>query len=602
MADDEIIGLMWYTKYTRYKGVKKMKLKTRFKIAMIGMLTVVVVLNTATILFYISSSLKDNAAQSMESVNEQKMVTIENLLDTFVTLTQKPLIDETILEILRKDYSEIPEEKRRYLQYQDIDKMQDRLYTEMFYKNEYIYAVTLFQTNGERVYYKQRSSKGLLDIDLTDCDWYQKLCETDGTEALLFPYMVEDLYRGKEPVIALGRLLKNPMTNQPLGVIRIDIAVTDLEKVCKSNVDEDSNVVFLTDKDELLYTSFETDDWKAEYDEKLETNFAVTTFSDRYGVSITTMLPQNKVYRKAYETILIILGIALGCIGTALFVAEFIVKQSMKPVGELNGLMKEVRSGDLSVRAKVQSGGEFEEICESFNLMVENTEHLIERVRQEEYEKMESEYKALQAQISPHFILNTLNTIKWMAVIQGNKSIEKSLDSFSHLLSFVVRRKEEKIPIQAELEQMKYYVDILSLRYYNKFQIDFEVEPGVEKCCTIKFLLQTLVENSVFHGFDEMMETGKIQVRIRRQDNKIIYEVEDNGKGISAERIKEILSHASEEKKGMVKIGLYNINRRIQLIFGEQYGVSIESRLGEYTIVRVVIPAEEEENGEDNHC
>ncbi len=572
-----------------------MKLKTRFKLAMLVMLVVVVILNTSIILFYITESSKESTELYMQSVNEQKMITAENLMDTFVTFTQKPVIDDIILTILKKDYNEYSKKNKRYYVYQDIDIMNERLYTEMFYKNEYIYAVTLFRIDSSYIYSKQRSGKGVLDIDLKECDWYQELSRTDGTEAVIFPYMEEDLYRGQEPIIAVGRLLIDPMTNKPIGVIRVDIAVKDLAKVLESeSYSENEKVLFLDKEGRLLYTSFSEDNWEKEYKEELKTDFSVTTYSDRYGLSVTSLLPRNVVFKKMYDTIFIILGITAGCIIAALLLVEFIARTSMKPIRELNVLMKEVRSGDLSVRAQVHSVGEFEEVCESFNLMVENTEHLIERVRQEESEKMKAEYKALQAQISPHFILNTVNTIKWMAVIQGNKTIEKSLDSFSHHLSFLVRDREEKIFICVELEQMKYYIDILSLRYYNKFQIDFQIGEGVEGCKTIKFLLQTLVENSVFHGFDEMKAKGRIQVRIHRDADKVIYEVEDNGKGIGDERIREIFSNSFDDKKGIERIGLYNINQRIKLIFGEQYGVSIRSKVGEYTIVRVEIPAEEE--------
>ena len=111
-----------------------------------------------------------------------------------------------------------------------------------------------------------------------------------------------------------------------------------------------------------------------------------------------------------------------------------------------------------------------------------------------------------------------------------------------------------------------------------------------------------MIENSVFHGFDESTGTGNIQVKISRHGGKIIYEVKDNGKGMTAEKIQEALSRELDEKKGMMKIGIYNINRRIQLIYGEEYGVSIKSVPGEYTIVQVVIPAEEENDGEDTYC
>lgn len=605
---DDFIGFLCYSgrgiyRFWKSEGTKDMRksgmrLKTRIRGIMIAMLILVVALNTAIILFYIAGSLKETAEQSMRSVNEQKMITIENLMDTFVTLTQKPLIDDTILEILKRDYEEYPEQNRKFYMYKDRDAMDERLYTEMFYKNEYIYAVTLFSENEEYVYSKQRSGKGVLDINLRECSWFRALEDTDGTEAVLFPYMEDDLYRGGEPVIAVGRLLKDPMTNRALGVIRVDIAVKDLERVC-GNEDEAaaSEVIFLDSGKNLLYTSLPVDRWKEEYGKKIEKNLAVTAYSDKYGMSIATLIPRNQVYKGAYRTIWVIVGITLGCVVLALFISGFVVNTSLKPIGDLNELMKEVRSGDLSVRARVQAGDEFEEVCESFNLMVENTEKLIERVRREEIEKGESEYRALQAQISPHFILNTINMIKWMAVIQGNKAIEKALDSFAHVLTFVVRRQDEKIPIGVQVEQMRYYVDILSLRYYNRFQIDFEVDERAKNCYSIKYVLQTLIENSVFHGFDDSTGPGIIQVKICRQDERIIYEVKDNGKGMTVEKIEEALSRESDEVKGMMKIGIYNINRRIQLIYGEPYGVSIKSVPGEFTSVRVVIPAEEESNG-----
>lgn len=580
-----------------------LRLKTRIRVMMIAVLILVVALNTAIILFYIAGSLKETAEQSMHSVNEQKMITIENLMDTFVTLTQKPLIDDTALEILKKDYEEYPEQNRKFYMYQDRDVMDERLYTEMFYKNEYIYAVTIFTENQEDVYSKQRSGKGVLDINLRECDWYRMLEETDGTQAVLFPYMEEDLYRGEEPIIAVGRLLKDPMTNQALGVIRVDIAVKDLGKICGNEEEAAAaEVIFLDSQENLLYTSLPVDTWESEYEKRMGEKLAVTAYSDKYGLSVTSLMPKHEVYKGAYKTIGVIVGITLGCMGLALFLSGFVVNTSLRPIGDLNELMKEVRAGDLSVRARVQPGDEFEEVCESFNLMVDNTESLIEKIRLEENEKRENEYRALQAQISPHFMLNTINMIKWMAVIQGNKAIEKALDSFAHVLTFVVRRREEKITIGAQLERIKYYVDILSLRYYNKFQIDFHVGEGVENCYTIKYVLQTLIENSVFHGFDESTGTGNIQVKISRHGGKIIYEVKDNGKGMTAEKIQEALSRELDEKKGMMKIGIYNINRRIQLIYGEEYGVSIKSVPGEYTIVQVVIPAEEENDGEDTYC
>ncbi len=581
-----------------------MRLKTRIKIITVSLTLLVLLLNTVIILPYIFGQLKNNSEQYMESINIQKLATAENLMDTIVTMTQKPLLDTEILTILREDYSDYPKESRKYEMYQDIDIMNDKLYTEMFYQNEYVYAVTLITEDGESVYSKQRSGRGVLNINFKELDWYRRLHETDGKDAVLFPLMREDLYRGEEPIIAWGKLLMDPRTNQPLGIIRIDIAVKDLENVWGANeFGDDAEILFRDEDGELLYTTLDSKNWQEEYEKLLKNNIEVRTYSDKYGFSATSLLPENIVYEKAYITMLIILAVAVICILLAVFLSEFVARMIEEPIGKLNILLKEVKSGNLQVRAKVtEAPGEFEEVCGSFNDMVENMERLIYQVRVEENEKAKAQYQALQAQISPHFILNTINTIKWMSIIQGNKSIEKALDSFARLLEFAARRKEELIPIREELKQMEYYIDILSLRYYNKFSIEFDVEEEVKRYGTIKFLLQTIVENSVFHGFGTQSELGKIHVGIHKINGDILYEVEDDGKGIAQERIEQILNHSEPDKRGMVKIGIYNINRRIKLIFGKEYGVSIESQEGKYTIVRVKIPAREAEDGDSSSC
>ena len=575
-----------------------MKLKTRIKISMVGIMAAMVAIYTAIILGSTIQTYRRDMEDSLRSVGEQKLMTMDSLMNTMVTITEKPLFDNTILSILRKSAEDYRQAQTGYQQYLDYETVNARLYTEMFYENEYVYAITLFGFHTETAYTKQRSGKGLLPGDPREAEWVQRLRQTNGRQALIFPLREDDLYPGEEPVISVGRLLMDPIGQQPLGLIRVDIAARDLKNILEG--DEDTQVVLLSEAEELLYTSLPSGEWREALERLRPSRVTVSSRSRQFGFSLTSLAPKDQLKRNIRRTLLTMI-LLTGAFGALIpFITELITRNSMKPISEINQLMKEVRAGDLSVRAKVETGGEFAEVCDSFNKMIINTEQLIRQVKLQEREKMEAEYQALQAQISPHFMLNTLNTIKWMAVIQGARTIEQALNAFSQLLSFAVREKSEKIPIRKELDMMRYYTEILSLRYFDRFRIRYDVDKAVLDCCTLKYILQTLVENSIFHGLDLVERSIEIRVRIRREPDRIVYEVQDNGAGMSPARIEEVLHQKHLKGKGMMKIGLYNIQQRIRLVFGEEYGISIRSEEGAYTVVRVEIPVLEAEDVSDS--
>lgn len=592
---------------------KPMKLKTRMRWLTFGMVALAVLLNTTIIVMYIFGSLKNNAFQSVRSVSQQTLITFDNLLDSFDTMSQLPLMDNEIFEILNKDYDACEGNTKKFQMYKDMDTVAAKLYMEMFYKNNYVYSVTIIPFNTDLIYSKQRYSRPVKAENVKERPWLLEVCQTSGRKTVLLPQMTDDLYSGEETIISIARLLNNPMKEKDLGVMRIDVAVKDLETIWNlKNLPEGSEAMVVDEAGGLLYTSLENRGEASqilgamqnhpgdEFSVKLGKvrHMAVASRSEQSGVQMLTLVPQEVIYADAYGTLKILVGVGLLCVLLALVMTEFSTRGIMQPIGELNRLMKKARTGDLSVRSQVEPGGEFEEVCESFNLMIENTQSLIERVYKEQEEKQEMEFRALQAQISPHFTLNTINAIKWMACLQGSKPIENALDSLMNILTFAVREKAEKITIDTELKQMEYYVHILSLRYFNKFDIRFEVEDSVRSCYTLKYMTQTVVENSVFHGFDEVNRRGEIRVRIYGDADRIYYEIWDNGKGMSRERIQEVLTEDNRKENGVNKIGIYNISRRIKLIFGEDYGISIDSEKGRFTRVSIVIPREEanEEN------
>ena len=201
-----------------------MKLKTRIKISMVGIMAAMVAIYTAIILGSTIQTYRRDMEDSLRSVGEQKLMTMDSLMNTMVTITEKPLFDNTILSILRKSAEDYRQAQTGYQQYLDYETVNARLYTEMFYENEYVYSITLFGFHTETAYTKQRSGKGLLPGDPREAEWVQRLRQTNGRQALIFPLREDDLYPGEEPVISVGRLLMDPIGQQPLGLIRVDIA------------------------------------------------------------------------------------------------------------------------------------------------------------------------------------------------------------------------------------------------------------------------------------------------------------------------------------------------------------------------------------------
>ena len=200
----------------------------------------------------------------------------------------------------------------------------------------------------------------------------------------------------------------------------------------------------------------------------------------------------------------------------------------------------------------------------------------------------------LQAQINPHFLYNTLDSIRWIAVIQKNSGIVKMVTALSGLLKNMAKGFNEKVTLQKELEFLNDYVTIEKVKYVELFDLKIEVEDErLYDALIIKLTLQPLVENAIFNGIEPAGKPGEIRIHVSQENELLRISVWDNGVGIPEEKLATILEH-TEKVKGtaMSGIGLPNVDRRIKLNYGEQYGVKIRSRLGEYTEIVVEMPLE----------
>lgn len=272
------------------------------------------------------------------------------------------------------------------------------------------------------------------------------------------------------------------------------------------------------------------------------------------------------------------------------------------PVRSLIKAMKafENAADSFSYSSGNEAVTELQVLSDSFEHMSNRIKQLMERVRTEETELRKTELKALQAQINPHFLYNTLDSIQWMCEQGKNEDAMKIVSALAKLFRISISRGHELIPIKDELQHAKNYLVIQSYRYRNQFSYSFDIETRLEHYLCNKITVQPLIENAIYHGIDRMVDEGEIKISVKEApDNKddILITVEDNGVGMTEEQCRKILRKERSDSSG---IGVKNVNDRLKIYFGEKYGLTIKSELDVGTIVTVRIPKIEAEAENEN--
>lgn len=285
----------------------------------------------------------------------------------------------------------------------------------------------------------------------------------------------------------------------------------------------------------------------------------------------------------------ILLAVLLALMVTLIVMA---VSDIIRPIKNLSGVTEKVAEGDFTVRAQVETNDEIAVLADSVNSMTESLEELVSKIKEEQRKMRKADLRLLQEQINPHFLYNTLDTIVWL--IEGNDS-DKAVNmvmSLSEFFRLVLSKGKEYITIQEEELHIKSYLEIQQVRYRDILEYEIDIDPELYRYRVLKLTLQPLVENSLYHGIKYKRAKGNILVTGRLCGDEVHFTVEDNGVGMEEEELhklqEEIKKPCKDTEKGF---GLANVNERIRMNFGTEYGMRIDSVKGEGTRVEIVIPA-----------
>lgn len=275
-----------------------------------------------------------------------------------------------------------------------------------------------------------------------------------------------------------------------------------------------------------------------------------------------------------------------------ILILSYYIPQSISgPIMRLSKVTEKVAGGDLSVRANETTGAEVVMLNDSLNSMIEKLNDLIQQVTREQERLRKAELELLQSQINPHFLYNTLDTIVWLAEAGKHKKVVEMVESLSDFFRTSLSQGLDSVTIREELLHVKSYLEIQQVRYQDILQYDIDVSEELYECIIPKITLQPLVENALYHGIKNKRGLGTITINGRRDEDRVILEIKDNGIGMDQERLASVMDGIASKNPNQHDIyGLYNVNERIQLKFGKEYGISMESSYGDGTIVRVELP------------
>lgn len=432
------------------------------------------------------------------------------------------------------------------------------------------------------------------DFNVRNDIYRAQVKEMKGGARWFTPETYDDAY-SKFEAFRLARTIRDQKLNE-LGVISIIIraeAFTDI--FSQTKLQQGASLRLLTrDGTVMLDNGVHIDESESE----------VLTYAEdkiRNGWKITAQIPLNQLYEPIQGKVRLALFIVLGCIVLGLVLTHLLALDLVIPIRRLMQNMKMGVKGVRPGKLKHFNGAiEIVEMNDTFISIMYEIEQLIDEVAKQEVKKKNAEIRVLQNQLSPHFLYNTLNSIRWMAMIQKQDNIKEMVDALNQLLTYALRGTGEPVPLSLEMDMLHNYVNIQKVRFQH-FDFVVEVPESVKDAKVLKFLLQPLIENALIHGLAQSDRPGRIRCAVETAGSHLIIEIIDNGVGMAPDKLSEVTS-------GLAGVsgqhyGIHSVQERIQLHYGTSYGLTIRSEPGVGTTIRVSIPLIDQlQGGDETHA
>lgn len=546
-----------------------------------------------------------NSTEEVVSKNNQAIIEQVNLnLDSYLRNMMK--ISDTIY------YRAI---KKTDMAVENIKKEMDLIYES---NKDNLISITLFSEYGEVIdSYPLQQLKS--NIDPRNNDWFQNAKNKKENLHFSTPHVQNLFYDPNYKytwVVSLSRaveITKSGKTSS--GVLLVDMNFSGIEQICKNVEVSKNGYVYLIDTDgeiiyhprqQLIYSNLITENnyEAAKFEdgnhiENFEGNKRLVTVKTvgYTGWKLVAISPMSDVTAGYYEFRIFAIFIMIFAIFILISINMFVSSRIANPIRALEKAVKEFENGVVSLNIPENGSYEIQHLAKAIKSMVNQMNLLMENIMIEQEAKRKSELNALQAQINPHFLYNTLDSIIWMIENENYDGAIIMVTALARFFRISLSKGKNVITVRDELEHARNYLTIQNIRYKNKFSYSIEADEETLYLTSIKLIIQPLIENAIYHGMEYMSGEGDILVKSYKKNEDLYIDIIDNGLGMLQEVADKLLTEEvnNQQRKGS-GIGLKNVHERIKLYFGEKYGLEIYSEPDEGTIIRIHMPSIEFES------
>lgn len=554
---------------------RKMRLQNKFLFSIFMLILIPLIFVPIVGYIYSSNILSTKLEELSEKNAEETASDINKVIENMINASNIVYLDREIQNYISdaNDYYSIMI-RNRYI----INTLDDAIIS-----NLYLYDAKMVFVDFKGNVYSSDKTKIYTYKDVVEEQWFPTAVLENGFFSWYAPSKgILDFGNG----ITLTRLIK--ISGNNLGVLVVHVSNDKyFSKLLKRNSDYEDTERYLVNENMRIVSSnidfnkknFSFDDRKDILKYSVEIN--------KTGWQIIQIIPKSVILQevKGYRDFIIIINILFLIF---LMITSLIIsRQITKAINKLNSSVQEVTDGRLDIKVNVSGSYEVEQLGKNFNFMIDKVNFLLESVREEEKEKIKYKLEALQSQINPHFLLNTLNGIKWLCVIENAKTSEEMLKSLGYILEKTLYLKNDYIIIEEEIKCIESYIKLQKMRFGKRFEVNYWIDKDTLNSYIPVLLLQPIIENSILHGFAYIEFGGVINISILSKGDFIEIIIEDNGKGFDKKT--DTFTNKNTKKDIYDSIGISNVYSRIKLNYKEPCGIWINSEKDKGTKTRILL-------------
>jgi two-component system sensor histidine kinase YesM len=601
-----------------FKGFRKMSFKSKLVFSFLFVSIIPILLVQSISYYNMTSAMKENVNELIRMNLAQTGKNLNLTMNSYMDILYQIYTDDEIIELVNT----INQETESAM---EISLLRDKL-SKLTNSKEGIRSIAILCSSGKVAFYDMLTASSIESSWMTGNfnkdAFYSRITSSKGSVLLPTSY-ASQLGSKKYYLFHMANKMIdfNDIRKDAIGVIVISIDEDIIYNACNESggaspdgrglksisfiVDENGNIVSFPDKKYLGakladYSSGETGEGTGKYDSLIRKvsifgNNAVITneLQDKNtGWTIVNAVDQSLLFSRVYmmQRLTILFGVLVLLFSIILII--YVTRNFSGSIEKILKAMKTAQGGELTVQVELEdSGDEISAIATRFNKMIYKINQLVEQVKEATFKQKDAEIRALEAQINPHFLYNTLDAINWMAIDKEEYEISSMLKSLAQILRYSINKSNGIVSLREEMEWLKQYIYLQQTRFNHSFECSMDMEESALNCRIHKLLFQPFIENVIIHGFEGLKTGGLLQIAIRTAQDTIQITIRDNGKGMRKEIADALNSRDNAEMDARGSgLGVRNAFDRMKMYYGESGSWTVSSKPGEGTEIRLQIP------------